>query len=104
MMKSFSISWGTFAKGLQVCGGVGYFAVFIIQIAQLAYYSYRRPTYPIPQRGWTLQLPWTHIVYGSAHDADQILRLGSYLWPSAGLVAVGVVIEKLAAKSRQTVK
>lgn len=81
------------AKVLQICGGLGCLAVFLWWFGLLAYYSATRSPRPLPERNWNIQLPWTHVVYGTPHEASQIITAGDWIFPFFAMALIGAALE-----------
>src|SRR5882762_6441956 len=75
MVPSSREPWKIWANVLLTIGFGGFFALSLWSFGLIGYYSSERPREPIPERGWTEPLRWTHGYYGSHDENEQLLRL-----------------------------
>ena len=73
--------------------------VFLWSFGLIGYYSFKRPREPIPERGWTKRLQWTHGSYGTPAENERLLRLHDWFFPFIVVGGAGVWIRKLHEKT-----
>jgi hypothetical protein len=91
-------SWRFWSNVLKSIGGLGCLAAFLWSFGLIGYYSVKRPSKPVPERGWTIALPWTHVSYGTPKEANQLLRLHYWFFPFFIVGVAGAAIEKFHEK------
>jgi hypothetical protein len=72
--------WQVWTRVLQIVGGVGSFITGLWFLGLEVFYCSRGPYGPIPERGWTVPLRWTHGFYGTFEENQQLLRLFDWGW------------------------
>lgn len=68
-------SWQVWTRVLQIVGGVSLLVNTVWFWGLEVYYTSRGPYGPVPERGWTFPLRWTHGFYGTFEENRQLLRL-----------------------------
>jgi hypothetical protein len=99
MVPSSREPWKIWANVLLTIGFGGFFALSLWSCGLIGYYSSKRPREPIPERGWTEPLRWTHGYYGSHDENEQLLRLFDWHLPFFGVAGAGFAIRKLHEKN-----
>ena len=74
-------------------------AVSVWSFGLIGYYSSKRPREPIPERGWTEPLRWTHGSYGTHAENEQLLRLFNWHFPFFVVGGAGAWIKMLHRKN-----
>lgn len=93
-MKLNNETWRLIAKSLVIAGFVCCLAFFLAEAALIAYYSANRPDVPRQERGWTVDLSWTHPMrYGTGQDEGSLQLLFDLGFYSFGLIAVGEAVK-----------
>ena len=73
--------WQVWTRVLQIVGGASLLVNTVWFWGLYAYYTSRGPYGPMPERGWTFPLRWTHGFYGTFDENQQLLRLFDWgLW------------------------
>ena len=86
--------WRVCARVATTIGVIGCIVMSVSSMFLIAYYSANRPYNPEPDRGWTVDLSWTHPKrYGTAREEDRLLWLYFLFFPSFGLVLLGPAIK-----------
>jgi hypothetical protein len=86
--------WRVLSRALRVIGAVGFAVVFLWSALLISYYSAKRPHAPLPERGWTVGLEWTHPTsFGTAQEENRLLWCSWLALPFFGLVALGEIIK-----------
>jgi hypothetical protein len=78
--------------------------VLLWSFGLIGYYSFKRPRQPMPERGWTEDLRWTHGYYGSHEEKEQLLRLHDWFYPFFLVAGVGAWIKTLHKKNEPWAK
>ena len=99
MVPSSREPWKIWANVLLMIGFGGFFALGLWSFGLIGYYSSKRPREPIPERGWTEPLNWTHGYYGSHDENEQLLRLFNWQLPFFAVGGAGFAIRKLHEKN-----
>lgn len=73
--------WQIWSNVLSILGVGGCMAIFLWLFGLIGYYSFQRPREPMPERGWTEPLHWTHGSYGTHAENEQLLRLQRWSFP-----------------------
>jgi hypothetical protein len=74
-------------------------AVFLWSFILIGYYSSKRPIEPVPERGWTEPLRWTHGHYGTHAENEQQLRLFNWEFPFFIVLTLGATMRQLQEKN-----
>lgn len=90
--------WRIWSIALQTVGVLGCSSAFLWSLGLISYYSFTRPYGPLPQRGWTFPLHWTHGFYGTFEENQQLLRSHDWFLPFFLMAAAGVAIRQLYVK------
>jgi hypothetical protein len=86
--------WRALSRALRVIGAVGCIATFGCQMFLIGYYTDKRPHAPLPERGWSVGLNWTHpLSYGTAQEANRLLWLQWWFFPFFGVIALSETIK-----------
>src|SRR5882724_1691622 len=91
--------WQIWSSALSTLGAAGFIVVFLCLFGLIGYYSSKRPREPMPEKGWTEPLRWTHGYYGTHAENEQLLRLFDWQLPFFLLGAVGAWIKMLHKKN-----
>src|SRR5260370_19469487 len=75
MANSGRRPWQIWSNVLLSIGFGGFMAVSLWSFGLIGFYSSKRPREPIPERGWTEPLHWTHGYYGTHAENEELLRL-----------------------------
>jgi hypothetical protein len=81
--------WQIWTRVLQIVGGASLAANTIWFWGLQVYFTSRGPYGPVPERGWTVPLHWTHGFYGTFEENQQLLRLFQWCWWSCMVVFIG---------------
>ncbi len=98
MATSSREPWKIWSKVLLTVGMGGCMALFLWSFGLIGYYSYKRPTEPTPERGWTEPLRWTHGHYGTHAENEQQLRLFNWEYPFLLVAGAGAAIQQRHTK------
>ena len=67
--------WCVWTRVLQVVGLVGCIVTGVWFWGLQAYHCSRGPYGPVPERGWTVPLHWTHGFYGTFQENQRLLQI-----------------------------
>jgi|SRR5208283_287598 len=81
--------WQVWTRVLQIVGGVSLAVNTVWFVGLDIYLTSRGPYGPVPERGWTVPLHWTHGFYGTFEENQQILRLFNWCWWSFWVLFIG---------------
>jgi hypothetical protein len=81
--------WQVWTRVLQIVGGLSLVINTIWFWGLYAYFTSRGPYGPVPERGWTVPLHWTHGFYGTFEENQQLLRLFNWGWWSFWPLFIG---------------
>ena len=78
------------ARVLKAVGALGCLFTMGSSLFLIAYYSAERPCDPVPERGWTVGLSWTHPTsYGTTQEESRLQWLSWWTVPSMSLIFLG---------------
>jgi hypothetical protein len=72
---------------------------FSVSFGLIFYYHSQRPRDPLPDRGWTEQLIWTHRHYGTYKENERLHHLHEWFFPFILLAYGGAQIKMLYKKN-----
>jgi hypothetical protein len=81
--------WEVWTRVLQIVGGVSLLVNTVWFWGLEVYYTSRGPYGPMPERGWTVPLRWTHGFYGTFEENQQLLWLFNWGWWSFFVLFIG---------------
>jgi hypothetical protein len=93
-----SDSWRVWTRVLQTLGVAGCLTVFIWSFGLIGHYTSTRPNGPVPQRGWTVCLPWCFGCYGTFKEKQQLLLLHNWFFPFFFVAFVGTWARQIREK------
>ena len=93
-----SDSWRVWTRVMQTFGVIGCLAVFVWSFGLIGHYTATRPYGPVPERGWTVCLPWCSGCYGTFEEKQQLLLLHYWFIPFFFAAFVGPWIRQLREK------
>jgi len=99
MVPSSREPWKIWSNVLLIIGAGGFLAAHLWSFGLIGYYSSKRPREPLPERGWTEPLHWTHGYYGTHAENEQLLRLFNWHFPFFLAAGAGATIRKLHEKN-----
>lgn len=91
--------WQVWSRVSLTVGVVGCLSVLLWSFGLIGYYSFTRPYGPLPQRGWTVPLHWTHGFYGTFEENQQLLRSHDWFLPFFMMGVAGSAIRQMHGKS-----